>query len=124
MDRSGRLREEFRDRTKRFAGDVIRLYAKLPRHRDEVQVCGHQLLRLGTSVAAHVREASRARSDAEFISKLGGAAQEADESMLWLELFQDECGICASLVEPLKKEAGELLAIPTSIIRKTKDGPS
>ena len=86
----GRLSEEFRGRTKRYAAEVIRLFVKLPKAREEVRVLGKQLLRAGTSVAAQVREASRARSDAEFISKLGGALQEADESTLWLELLREE----------------------------------
>ena len=77
-----RLPVEFRRRTKEFAATINRLYVSLPKEREEVRVCGKQLLRSGTSVAAHVREASRARSDAEFTSKLGGALQEADESQL------------------------------------------
>jgi four helix bundle protein len=89
---SSRLTSEFRDRTKRYAAATIRLYVKLPKNREEVRVTGKQLLRSGTSVAAHVREASRARSDNEFVSKLGGALQEADESILWLELLREECG--------------------------------
>lgn len=80
-----RLPEEFRLRTKRYASAIVRLYADLPHSRKEVEVLGYQLLRAGTSVAAHVREASRARSDAEFCSKIEGALQEADESELWLE---------------------------------------
>jgi four helix bundle protein len=116
--REGRLQTEFKDRTKRFAATVIRLYVSLPRQREEVNVCGKQLLRAGTSVAAHVREASRARSDAEFISKLGGALQEADETQLWLELLQEECGADSSIVAPIHAEAGELIAIMTTIIRR------
>src|SRR5207245_7374707 len=65
----------------------------LPISREEVRVLGKQLLRSGTSVAAHAREASRARSDSEFCSKLDGLLQEADESQLWLELLQEDCGI-------------------------------
>jgi len=68
---SGRLKEEFRDRTKRFASSIIRLFVRLPKSREEVRVLGKQMLRSGTSVAAHVREASRARSDEEFMSKTG-----------------------------------------------------
>src|SRR5882724_12683109 len=86
-----RLSEELRQRTKRFASVVISLYVKLPRQRKEVEVLGHQLLRSGTSVAAHAREASRARSDSEFCSKLDGLLQEADESQLWLD-FAHDCG--------------------------------
>ena len=79
-----------------------------------------QLLRSGTSVAAHVREASRARSDAEFISKLGGAIQEADESALWLELFREECSIDLAFTEPLEAESSELIAIFTTMINRTR----
>src|SRR5436190_15739013 len=107
---SGRLPDEFRDRTKRFAAGTIRLFIKLPRTREEVRVLGKQLLRSGTSVAAHVREASRARSDDEFVSKLGGALQEADESQLWLELLREECGTVPALTQSLEQEASELVA--------------
>jgi four helix bundle protein len=116
----GRLTEEFRNRTKAFAAGVIRLFVKLPKQREEVKVLGKQLLRSGTSVAAHVREASRARSNEEFVSKLGGALQEADESALWLELLREECGIEAALTKPLEVESNELLAIFTTMIKKTK----
>ena len=61
---------DLRKRTKEFAGRVIQLYVVLPANRREVQVVGHQLLRSGTSVGANYREASRARSDAEFVSKI------------------------------------------------------
>ena len=88
-----RLTEELRGRTERYASAVIRLYVELPRSRKEVDVLGNQLLRSGTSVAAHAREASRARSGGEFCSKLDGLLQEADESQLWLELLRDDCGI-------------------------------
>ena len=122
--REGRLPLEFRDRAKGFAAKVIRLYVKLPKEREEVRVCGRQLLRAGTSVAAHVREASRARSDAEFISKLGGALQEADESQLWLELLHEECRIEISQTQPIEQEADELIAIITTIIRRTDGNKS
>ena len=120
MERNGRLTEEFRDRAKRFAASVIRYFVALPKTREEVHICGRQMLRSGTSVAAHVREASRSRSDAEFISKLGGAIQEADETSLWLELLREECGLAANVSEPLEAEASELIAIMTAMIRKTK----
>ena len=118
---AGRLPDEFRNRTKKFAAEVIRLFIRLPKARDEVRVIGKQLLRSGTSVAAHVREASRARSDEEFVSKLGVALQEADESQLWLELLHEECGISAVEIHPLTQEADELLAIMTTIVNKTRN---
>ena len=120
--REGRLSEEFRARTKKFAASVIRLYVQLPKNRDECLVCGEQMLRSGTSVAAHVREASRARSDAEFVSKLGGALQEADETQLWLELLREECAIDSAMCLPIEQEADELIAIITTMIPRTGPG--
>jgi four helix bundle protein len=67
-----RLSGELRERTKNYASSVIGFYVKLPMEREAVRVLGKQLLRSGTSVAAHAREASRARSDSEFCSKLDG----------------------------------------------------
>src|SRR6266446_7969617 len=115
-----RLSEEFRDRTKRYASAVVRFYVKLPRSRKEVEVLGHQLLRSGTSVAAHAREASRARSDSEFCSKLDGMLQEADESQLWLELLQEDCGIAGQHIDHLRRETDELMAIFVTIVSKLK----
>lgn len=120
---NGRLPEEFRNRTKSFAAQTIRLFVKLPKGQDEVRTLGKQLLRSGTSVAAHIREASRARSNEEFASKLGGALQEADESQLWLELLREECGIAPALTEPLEKESSEFIAIFTTMINRTKGKP-
>ena len=117
----GRLSEEFRHRTKAFAANVIRLFVKLPKTHEEMRVLGRQLLRSGTSVAAHTREASRARSEDEFVSKLGGALQEADESQLWLELLREECGVSPALTVPLEQESSELMAIFTTMINKTKN---
>ena len=115
-----RLTEELRTRTKRYASDIVRFYAALPRARKEVEVLGHQLLRSGTSVAAHAREASRARSNAEFCSKLDGLLQEADESQLWLELLSEDCAITGEKIEHLLAETSELIAIFVTIVRKTR----
>ncbi len=119
-----RLTDDLRDRTKGFASMVIRLYVILPRTRKEVEVLGHQLLRSGTSVAAHAREASRARSSAEFCSKIDGLLQEADESQLWLELLHEDCNISREVLAPLMNEAREIIAIFTTIVARTrKSGP-
>ncbi|MEJ0090064.1 MAG: four helix bundle protein [Limisphaerales bacterium] len=115
-----RLSEELRQRTKGYASAVIGLYVKLPKQREEVKVLGHQLLRSGTSVAAHAREASRARSDSEFCSKLDGLLQEADESQLWIELLSEDCAIKSEPIAWLHRETGELLAIFTTIVSKLR----
>src|ERR1017187_2410389 len=120
----GRLPVEFRNRTKAFAATAIRLFVKLPKNREEVRVLGKQLLRSGTSVAAQVREASRARSDEEFVSKLGGTLQETDETLLWLELLREECGIPPTNTLPIEKEADELMAIMTRVFWQHWTKPS
>ena len=119
-----RLSEDLRQRTKRYASATIRLYVNLPRSRREVEVLGHQLLRSATSVAAHAREASRARSDSEFCSKLDGLLQEADESGLWLELLREDCAIEGETVQHLMRETGELLAIFTTMVSKLRKARS
>ena len=68
----------------------------------------------------HVREASRARSDAEFCSKLEGALQEANESQLWLELLKEDCDIQDAGLDFLHREAGELIAIFVTMVNRTK----
>jgi len=83
-------------------------------------VLGLQLLRAGTSVGAHAREASRARSDAEFCSKVEALLQEADEAQLWLEYLEEDCGIDNQQTAPIRSEADELLAIFVTIADKTR----
>jgi len=114
-------KQAFRTRTKGFASHVVKLYCELPKSRVEVQVLGKQLLRSGTSVAANYREASRARSDAEFVSKIDLCAQEADESILWLELLREDCNIQSENLERVLTEANELIAIFVTMSKKVKE---
>jgi four helix bundle protein len=116
-----RLSEEVRHRCKGYASAVVRFYVSLPRQRKEVEVLGNQLLRSGTSVASHSREASRARSTAEFCSKLDGLLQEADESQLWLELLQEDCRISGENINFLRTETNELIAIFVTIVSNSRN---
>jgi four helix bundle protein len=118
--KQGRLSEDFRTRAKQYAAKAIRLFIELPRHHEEVSICGRQMIRAATSVAAHVREASRSRSDAEFISKLAVALQELDESQLWLELLDEDCRITPLTTIAAQREATELIAILSTMINRTK----
>lgn len=111
--------EGLRDRTKQFALRVIRVYCALPK-TTEAQALGKQMLRSGTSTAANFRETSRARSDAEFISKLGIVEQEMDETLLWFELLVESNILTHDRLEPLMKEADELLRIIVTAIKSTK----
>lgn len=113
-------KETFRRRTKAYASAAIRLYCELPKNRTEIQVIGKQLLRSGTSVAANYREASRARSDADFISKIETCAQEADETSLWLELLQEDCGISSERLTWLLRETNELISIFVTMSKNVK----
>ena len=115
-----RLDENLRLRTKAFASAVIGVYIGMPKSREEVAILGKQLLRSGTSVASHAREASRARSDSEFCSKLDGLLQEADESQLWIELLIEDCHIEDPVLPVIHREAGELLAIFATIVSKVR----
>jgi len=114
-----RSSDELRQRTKNYASSIIQLFVTLPK-TPEAQVLGRQLLRSGTSVAANFREASRARSVAEFISKIETCIQEADETDLWLELLRDDCGIVSEKLESLLAETNELIAIFVTMAKRSK----
>jgi len=121
---SAERKTQLRQRTKAFASMVVRFYCGLDKKREELRVLGKQLLRAGTSVAANYREASRARSSAEFLSKIVQCAQEADEAQLWLELLRDDCGISTALVDPVWNEADQLIAIFVTMSKNTKANKS
>jgi four helix bundle protein len=76
-------KDDLRQRTKAFAGLVVRFYINLDKRREELRVLGKQLLRSGTSVAANFRESSRSRSAEEFVAKAELCAQEADDGAGW-----------------------------------------
>jgi len=105
--------EELRDRTKKFAVRVVRVYRALP-FKTDAQVLGKQLMRSGTGVAANYRASCRSRSKAEWIAKIGVVVEEADETVFWLEMLSD-CGIVPfKKLESLLAEAHELSAIFTA----------
>jgi four helix bundle protein len=111
--------EDLKSRTKRFALRILRLYAALPA-TTEAQVLGKQVLRSGTSVGAHYREAHRARSTAEFVSKLEAALQELDETVYWLELLTEGGVVAEQRLSGLMAEANELTAILVSSVKRAK----
>ncbi len=110
---------DLKTRTKAFALRVIRIYSVLPK-TTEAQVIGKQLLRSGTSVGAHYREAMRSRSSAEFVSKIEGGLQELEESLYWMELLT-EAEICSKTqLTEIMGEAGELIAILVTCAKNAK----
>jgi four helix bundle protein len=102
--------EDLRVRTKQFALRVIRACRSLSDEL-EASVLRRQLVRCGTSVGAQYREACRARSKAEFCSKLNSALQELDESSYWMELLVESGLVAESKLAALRQEADELTRI-------------
>jgi four helix bundle protein len=100
-------------RTKAFSLRILKLVDHLPRTTSG-RAIGNQLVRSGTSVGANYRAACRSRSRAEFIAKLGIVAEEADETIYWLELIRDGNLLSANKLKELIKEADELTAIFTA----------
>jgi four helix bundle protein len=112
--------DDLKRRTKAFALRIIRLYGTLPKSSVEAQVIGKQLLRSGTSVGAHYREASRACSPREFVSKLEGGLQELEETVYWLELLVEAGIVSTAKMAEILPEANELLAILTASAKTAK----
>ena len=112
--------EDLKIRTKRFALRVIQMYAALPKGDAIAQVLGKQVLRSGTSVGANYREASRGRSKAGFISKIGDCLKEIEETAYWLELLVESGTVSPAKMADLLDETNQLTAILTAIDKKAK----
>jgi four helix bundle protein len=112
-------KDDLKNRTKKFALEVIRFVESLPKGKT-ADILGRQLIRSGTSVGANYRAASRARSTADFISKMGIVEEEADESIYWMELLVDSGRVTSADVVQIMTEADELLAITVSSIRTAR----
>lgn len=114
------MSEELKQRFTGYSLSVIRLYSALPRSV-VCQVIGKQLLRSATSAGAHYHEAVRARSDAEFLSKIQVALQELEEARYWMTLLIESNEIASPpVVDEVSAETSELIAILVSSINKIK----
>ena len=109
--------EAFRNRTKKFVVDNIKFFRTLPK-TEEAKIIGRQLLRSSSSVGANYRAACRARSQAEFHSKLSIVVEEADESVFWMEILIEAEVVEASKLNYLFDEANQILKIAAAS-RKT-----
>ena len=109
----------FKDRTRQYALRVVHVVESLPRKR-VAMVVGDQLLRSGTSVGANYRSACRARSPAEFCSKMGIVEEELDESLYWMELIIESSLVPRTRLAALMKEGEELLAMTVSSINTAR----
>ena len=111
--------ENLKQRTERFGLNIIRLADTLPGDQTSRILLG-QLVRAGTSVGANYRAACRAKSTADFLSKLGTVEEESDESAFWLEMLVDAERVKPSAAALLIREAGELTAIAVSAINTAR----
>jgi four helix bundle protein len=118
-DVDARAERDLQARTKTFALRIVRLYCSLPK-TTEAQVLGKQVLRSGTSVGAHYREAMRARSVAEFVSKVEGGLQKLEETAYWLELLTESGIIPGPKLAGLQQESNELTAMLVASARTAK----
>ena len=113
---------DLRQRTKKLALSVLRMFSALPK-TTEARILGKQVLRSGTSIGANYREAYRARSRAEFISKCGDSLRELEETPYWLELLVDAGCVPSEKLDALRRECDELIAIVVTILKRSKDAP-
>ncbi|HMS43694.1 MAG TPA: four helix bundle protein [Pyrinomonadaceae bacterium] len=111
--------QDLKKRLKQYALRIIRIYESLPK-QGAVHVISHQLLRSGTSPGAQYAEACRAKSDADFISKIEGSLQELEESLYWLEILIEGEFVTAKKLKPLCDETDELIAILVTVVLKAK----
>jgi four helix bundle protein len=110
---------QMKQRTKEFAKKIITLCRQLPDNR-EGRLIGNQIFRSGTSTAANYRSACRARSNADFISKLSIVEEEADETLFWLELIKETQILDNDFIDSLMKENNELISIIVVSIKTSR----
>ncbi len=112
--------QDLKLRTKKFAIKAWKLCAQVPKSR-EFNAWARQLIRCSSSVGANYRAALRAKSTADFINKLKIVEEEADESIYWLELFQEVLNPNKNEIQILIQEASELLAIVVASIKTARN---
>ena len=110
---------DLKKRTKAFALRVLKLVDTLPK-TTAGRALASQIVRSGTSVAANYRAACRAKSPADFISKMGNVEEEADETLLWLELLEESGLVPPAKLTAIKQEADELTAITVASIKTAR----
>jgi four helix bundle protein len=116
--------EKIQDRSFNFACRIVCLHDYLYRKPGSARVLARQMLKAGTSVGANLEEASAAQSKADFISKCSIAAKEARETRYWLRLLSARSYVRTQRIAPLVIEAGEIVAILTTIVKNASKSPN
>lgn len=116
-------KESKKDITERgfsFACRIVKLYQFWARRKGGVEILGRQVLRSGTSIGANLEEATAGQSRADFVSKCSIALKKARETYYWLRLFIKTEVVPANKLTNLANESNELVAILTSIVKKSR----
>lgn len=113
---------DLKERTFEFSRRVVALCLELDQRPGVGRTLGNQVLRSATSIGANVEEAHASQSQADFTAKTSIACKEARETHYWLRLIAASSLITAARLEPLTKECDELVAILTTIVKKTRAG--
>ena len=111
--------DELKHRTKTFAVEIVKFARKLPNDIATVHIA-RQLLRSGTSVGSNYRASCRAKSRADFVSKMTTVEEEADETRYWLELLVDTDTVSRKAFAALMNEAEQLLRIVVASIKTAR----
>jgi four helix bundle protein len=114
------MKKDLCERTFQFAVRIVKLYQELDRKPGAGRTIGKQLLRSGTSIGANVEEGQGGQSRADFVSKYSIARKEARETHYWFRLLVATEIFQPQKLETLLSECNELIAILTTIIKKTK----
>jgi len=111
-----------KNRTKAFATQIVNLARKLPRDVASVEIARQMMIKSGTSVAANYRSSCRAKSKADFISKMTTVEEEGDETLLWLELLVSTETVTATAAAALLDEADQTVRIVVASINTARGG--
>ena len=114
------MREQMKNRTKKYAANVWRLCERLPKTR-EYNAYVNQIVRSSNSVGANYRAAQRGKSTNDFIYKLKIVEEEADETLYFLELLNDINPLLKKQIDPLHKEGNEILSIIVASIKTARN---
>lgn len=113
--------EKIQERAFRFGCRIVKLYGFLHRKGGAARRLANQVLDSGTSIGANLEEADAGQSRSDFISKCNIALKEARETHYWLRLLVATDQVTTEMLSPLIQEANEIIAILTSIIRKSRN---
>lgn len=117
------MKPDIQIRTFDFANRIVRLCVQLQKTSEVARILTGQILRSGTSIGANIEEAQAGQSKADFTSKMSIACKEARETLYWLKLLVASETLPEQQLEPLKNEANEIVAILTTIVKKSRDNP-